>query len=61
MIAELKALAKEKYGIDPNADAAKFNDFRNRVFASLSDIRLYNILVSGGHSAVAEEVSTLSL
>jgi hypothetical protein len=57
MIAELKTLAKEKYGIDAEADAPKFNDFRNRVFAALSDIRLYNILVAGGHSAVAEAVS----
>jgi hypothetical protein len=61
MIAELKTVAKEKFGLDADTDTAKFNDFRNRVFAALSDIRLYNILVAGGHNAVVEAVSALAL
>ena len=57
MIAELKSIAQDKYGIDPEKEPAKFNDFRNRVFAALSDIRLYNILMAGGRSAVVNAIA----
>jgi hypothetical protein len=46
MIPALKQLARQ-YGIDPDS-APRFNLFRNLVFAQVSDMRLYGVLVDTG-------------
>src|SRR5262249_50718384 len=46
MIAALNQLARQ-YGIDPDS-APRFNVFRNLVFAQVSDMRLYGVLVVSG-------------
>ncbi len=53
----LKNLAPS-YGIDPDADPARYNLFRNTVFSQLPDIRLYGYLRTGGAAAVKTLVDT---
>jgi hypothetical protein len=57
MVTELKALAPQ-YGIDPNADPARFNLFRNLVFSQVADMRLYGHLIAGGRAAVKSVIDT---
>ena len=51
MISALKQLSRQ-YGIDPDGSAPRFNLFRNLVFAQVSDMRLYGVLVADGISGV---------
>jgi hypothetical protein len=51
MIKELRVIAAD-YGIDPVASPARFNLFRNLVFAQVADMRLYGHLITGGRDAV---------
>lgn len=46
------------YGIDPAATPARFNLFRNLVFAQIADMRLYGALQVGGASAVRAMIDT---
>jgi hypothetical protein len=40
------------YGIDPAAQTARFNLFRNLVFSQVPDMRLYGVMLQGGMDAV---------
>lgn len=59
MIPELQAIAAETYGIDAATDPAAFNAFRNQVFSTLSQIRLYSIFVESGRDAVVKAIAPI--
>jgi hypothetical protein len=57
VIPMVQSIARDKYGIDAAADAPRFNNFRNRVFATLSQERIYVLLAAGGQAAVIDAIA----
>jgi hypothetical protein len=57
MIKTLRDLAPE-YGIDPVAQPARFNLFRNTVFSQQTDMRLYGVYQTGGAPAVKARIDS---
>jgi hypothetical protein len=60
LIRTLQDLAPQ-YGIDPPTQVARFDLFRNTVFAQLTDMRLYGVLQTGGVAAVKAKIDALDL
>jgi hypothetical protein len=57
VIQTLRNLAPQ-YGVDPAAQPARFNLFRNTVLSQLTDMRLYGVLQTGGQDALKATIDS---
>jgi len=57
VIQTLRDLAPQ-YGVDPGAQSARFNLFRNTVLSQLTDMRLYGVIQTGGQEAVKATIDS---